>query len=186
MGGYICGYRVEEIENPVTQKVRYLNKLVDELAKGRKMEKILGCGSGVRFIHLNDVGTEFEILPNEVASMILRPALLLAKQVEVFDQLLSLAVGLESQGMTNHGFSAWAFVKDKKSQLIRCLQRAAGFVDRLPRNDSGGTVLPCVQSPCLNVAVGLMDMIGRAIYPRSQTIAFHTVRHQPSVVLEGP
>ncbi|REJ83563.1 MAG: DUF2200 domain-containing protein [Bacteroidetes bacterium] len=39
--GVICGYRVEEIENPVTQKVRYLDKLVDELAKGRKMEKIL-------------------------------------------------------------------------------------------------------------------------------------------------
>jgi hypothetical protein len=39
--GMICGYRVEEIENPLTQKVRYLDKLVDELAKGRKMEKIL-------------------------------------------------------------------------------------------------------------------------------------------------
>ena len=39
--GVICGYRVEEIENPITQKVRYLDKLVDELAKGRKMEKIL-------------------------------------------------------------------------------------------------------------------------------------------------
>ena len=39
--GNICGYRVEEIENPLTQKVRYLDKLVDELAKGRKMEKIL-------------------------------------------------------------------------------------------------------------------------------------------------
>jgi hypothetical protein len=39
--GVICGYRVEEIENPLTQQVRYLNKLVDELAKGRKMEKIL-------------------------------------------------------------------------------------------------------------------------------------------------
>jgi hypothetical protein len=39
--GAICGYRVEEIENPLTQKVRYLDKLVDELAKGRKMEKIL-------------------------------------------------------------------------------------------------------------------------------------------------
>lgn len=38
--GVICGYRVEEIENPLTQKVRYLDKLVDELAKGRKMEKI--------------------------------------------------------------------------------------------------------------------------------------------------
>ena len=37
----ICGYRVEEIENALTQKVRYLDKLVDELAKGRKMEKIL-------------------------------------------------------------------------------------------------------------------------------------------------
>ncbi len=39
--GAICGYRVEDIENPLTQKVRYLDKLVDELAKGRKMEKIL-------------------------------------------------------------------------------------------------------------------------------------------------
>ncbi len=39
--GMICGYRVEEIENPLTQKARYLDKLVDELAKGRKMEKIL-------------------------------------------------------------------------------------------------------------------------------------------------
>lgn len=39
--GVICGYRIEEIENPLTQKVRYLDKLVDELAKGRKMDKIL-------------------------------------------------------------------------------------------------------------------------------------------------
>lgn len=39
--GVICGYRIEEIENPLTQKVRYLDKLVDELARGRKMEKIL-------------------------------------------------------------------------------------------------------------------------------------------------
>ncbi|HTN46650.1 MAG TPA: DUF2200 domain-containing protein [Flavipsychrobacter sp.] len=39
--GMICGYRVEEIENALTQQVRYLDKLVDELAKGRKMEKIL-------------------------------------------------------------------------------------------------------------------------------------------------
>jgi hypothetical protein len=39
--GVICGYRVEEIENPLTQQTRYLDKLVDELAKGRKMEKIL-------------------------------------------------------------------------------------------------------------------------------------------------
>ncbi len=39
--GVICGYRVEEIENPLTQKVRYLDKLVDELAKGKKMESIL-------------------------------------------------------------------------------------------------------------------------------------------------
>lgn len=39
--GVICGYRVEEIKNPLTQKVRYLDKLVDELAKGKKMEKIL-------------------------------------------------------------------------------------------------------------------------------------------------
>jgi hypothetical protein len=39
--GVICGCRVEEIEDPLTQQVRYLDKLVDELAKGRKMEKIL-------------------------------------------------------------------------------------------------------------------------------------------------
>lgn len=39
--GVICGYRVEEIEDPLTQRVRYLDKLVDELAKGRTMEKIL-------------------------------------------------------------------------------------------------------------------------------------------------
>lgn len=39
--GVICGYRVEEIETPLTQQVRYLDKLVDELAKGRAMEKIL-------------------------------------------------------------------------------------------------------------------------------------------------
>ena len=39
--GIICGYRVEEIKNPLTQQVRYLDKLVDELAKGKAMEKIL-------------------------------------------------------------------------------------------------------------------------------------------------
>lgn len=39
--GVICGYRVEDIEDPVMQKVRYLDKLIDELAKGRAMEKIL-------------------------------------------------------------------------------------------------------------------------------------------------
>jgi hypothetical protein len=39
--GMICGYRIEEIDNPLTRQVRYLDKLVDELAKGRKMEKIL-------------------------------------------------------------------------------------------------------------------------------------------------
>ncbi len=39
--GMICGYQIEDIENPLTQQVRYLDKLVDELAKGRKMEKIL-------------------------------------------------------------------------------------------------------------------------------------------------
>ena len=39
--GVICGYRVEEIENKLTQQVRYLDKLIDELAKGRKLEKIL-------------------------------------------------------------------------------------------------------------------------------------------------
>ena len=39
--GMICGYRIEDIETPLTQQVRYLDKLVDELAKGKKMEKIL-------------------------------------------------------------------------------------------------------------------------------------------------
>lgn len=39
--GTICGYKIEEIENQLTKKVRYLDKLVDELAKGKKMEKIL-------------------------------------------------------------------------------------------------------------------------------------------------
>ena len=39
--GTICGYRIENIKTPLTRKVRYLDKLVDELAKGRKMEKIL-------------------------------------------------------------------------------------------------------------------------------------------------
>jgi hypothetical protein len=39
--GVICGYRIEEIDNPLTKQVRYLDKLVDELAKGRKMEQIL-------------------------------------------------------------------------------------------------------------------------------------------------
>ena len=39
--GVICGYRIEEIENPLTKQVRYLDKLVDELAKGKALEKIL-------------------------------------------------------------------------------------------------------------------------------------------------
>ena len=39
--GMICGYRIEEIEDPIMRQVRYMDKLVDELAKGRKMEKIL-------------------------------------------------------------------------------------------------------------------------------------------------
>ena len=39
--GMICGYRIELIKNPITRQVRYLDKLVDELAKGKKMEKIL-------------------------------------------------------------------------------------------------------------------------------------------------
>ena len=42
--GVICGYRIEEIENPLTRQCRYLDKLVNELAKGRKMEKILRAG----------------------------------------------------------------------------------------------------------------------------------------------
>lgn len=39
--GVICGYRIEDIENPITKQARYLDKLVDELAKGKKMENIL-------------------------------------------------------------------------------------------------------------------------------------------------
>lgn len=39
--GVICGYRVEEIEDPLMQKIRYMDKLIDELAKGKAMEKIL-------------------------------------------------------------------------------------------------------------------------------------------------
>ena len=39
--GVICGYRIEEIDNPLTRQARYLDKLIDELAKGRKMDKIL-------------------------------------------------------------------------------------------------------------------------------------------------
>jgi len=39
--GVICGYRVEDIEDPLMQKIRYLDKLIDELARGKKMEKIL-------------------------------------------------------------------------------------------------------------------------------------------------
>jgi hypothetical protein len=42
--GVICGYRVEEIENPLTRQVRYLDKLVDELAKGRALAKVLRAG----------------------------------------------------------------------------------------------------------------------------------------------
>jgi hypothetical protein len=44
INGVICGYRVEDIENTLTQQVRYLDKLIDELAKGKKMEKILRVG----------------------------------------------------------------------------------------------------------------------------------------------
>ncbi|AVR45256.1 DUF2200 domain-containing protein [Christiangramia fulva] len=39
--GVICGYRVEDIEDPLMQKIRYLDKLIDELARGKKMENIL-------------------------------------------------------------------------------------------------------------------------------------------------
>lgn len=42
--GTICGYRIEDIETPLTKQVRYLDKLVDELAKGKAMEKILRAG----------------------------------------------------------------------------------------------------------------------------------------------
>ena len=39
--GLICGYRVEDIEDPLMQKIRYLDKLIDELARGKKMERIM-------------------------------------------------------------------------------------------------------------------------------------------------
>jgi len=42
--GVICGYRIEEIDNPLTRQTRYMDKLVEELARGRKMEKILRAG----------------------------------------------------------------------------------------------------------------------------------------------
>lgn len=42
--GVVCGIRVEDIEDPLMQKIRYMDKLIDELAKGKKMEKILRCG----------------------------------------------------------------------------------------------------------------------------------------------
>lgn len=42
--GVICGYRIEKIENPLTRQIRYLDKLVDELAKGKKIENILRVG----------------------------------------------------------------------------------------------------------------------------------------------
>ncbi len=44
--GVICGYPVEDIKDPLTRQVRYLDKLVDELAKGRKMDKILRSNQG--------------------------------------------------------------------------------------------------------------------------------------------
>ncbi len=43
--GVICGYRIEEIQNELTKKVRYLDKLVDELANGKKMDKIMRSGT---------------------------------------------------------------------------------------------------------------------------------------------
>ena len=48
--GVVCGVRVEEIEDPLMQKIRYLDKLIDELAKGKAMEKILRCKSSDRRI----------------------------------------------------------------------------------------------------------------------------------------
>ena len=45
--GVICGYKVQDIEDPLMQKIRYMDKLVDELAKGKKMEKILRRPAGV-------------------------------------------------------------------------------------------------------------------------------------------
>ena len=52
--GMICGYRIEEIKNPITKQVRYLDKLVDELAKGKKMEKILRLEYLMFFILMNN------------------------------------------------------------------------------------------------------------------------------------
>ncbi len=53
--GVICGYRVEEIEDPLTQQVRYLDKLVDELATGRKLEKIVRGSYGFVKFHEIDL-----------------------------------------------------------------------------------------------------------------------------------
>lgn len=58
--GMICGYRVEDIRDPLVQQVRYLDKLVDELAKGRKMEKIL---RGVEVVQRNKNITDGSIDP---------------------------------------------------------------------------------------------------------------------------
>lgn len=54
--GVICGYRVEEIEDKVIRKVRYLDKLVDELAKGKSMDKILRKSAGGAGFFLSDRG----------------------------------------------------------------------------------------------------------------------------------
>ena len=51
--GTICGVRVENIEEPIMREIRYLDKLIDELAKGKAMEKIFreaGCRSEMRFL----------------------------------------------------------------------------------------------------------------------------------------
>ena len=57
--GAICGYRIEEIENPLTQKVRYLDKLVDELARGRKMETVLRVEKTIK-IKTHEITTQIE------------------------------------------------------------------------------------------------------------------------------
>jgi hypothetical protein len=49
--GLVCGIRVEEIEDPLMRKIRYLDKLIDELAKGKRMEKILrGAGQSIELL----------------------------------------------------------------------------------------------------------------------------------------
>jgi hypothetical protein len=61
--GTVCGVRVEEVEDPLMQQIRYLDKLVDELAKGKSMDKVLRSGPSE-----HAVGARAELLPEELAA----------------------------------------------------------------------------------------------------------------------